>query len=105
MPRGNEKDKLLLFLGDNWLRIVGLDWNGFYPIAIKRGITDKNKFPTIINNLQQAKDLVCTSNDAIPPKFELSKLFAWEIKDGDIYNVSENARKIIISEKGCNFQR
>lgn len=103
VPIGDEKDKILLFLGNNWVRIVGLDWNGFYPIAHRRGIINTNDFPTIVNDIPKTKDAVCIKTNSVSPKFKLSNLYAWEIQDDSIYNVSENVRKIISSDKECKF--
>lgn len=103
LPKGGEEKRILLFLGDNWLRIVGLDWNGFFPLAVRRGITDRSKFSTIINSLEQAKSLVCINNKEESSKFKLSALYAWEVQDDKIYNVSENLRNIISTNQGCKF--
>lgn len=102
-PLGNEKDNLILFLGKNQLSIFGLEWNGFYPLAVKRGITDKKELPTIVNNLSDAEKIVCINDDALPPKFRLSNVYAWEVQNDNIYNISEDVRKFISSDEKCKF--
>lgn len=102
-PMGNEKDNLIIFLGENQLKIFGLEWNGFYPLAIKRGITDKKELPTIANSLSEVEGVVCINNDVLPPKFRLSNIYAWKVQNDNIYNISEDVRKFISSDEKCKF--
>lgn len=99
LPRGEERDKTLVFLGNNEVKIVGLDWNGFYPLAIRRGITDKKEFPIIINNLADIKKSIC-GDESLSLETKLSRLYAWEVQNRTIYNISENVRLLI--GKDCN---
>lgn len=102
LPKGNEKEYLILFLGNNALKIFGLEWNGFYPIALRRGITDKKEFPTIVNNLIDAKNLLCTDGSPSSEP-QLSKLYAWEVENnGMIYNVTEDVKLLISKECKLN---
>jgi len=99
LPRGNEKTTYLLFLGDNQIRLFGLEWNGFYPLALRRGITDKKEFPTIINNLADAKKRLCAN----PLGSNLPGLYAWEVQDnGMLYNVTEDVKLLIMKECKIN---
>lgn len=102
LPLGKEKDDLLLFLGNNALRIFGIEWNGFYPVALTRGITDMNEFPTLVYDLQTAKDYICPTKES-SLKFKLSNLYAWEVQNDNIVNVSEDVRKFISFDKECKF--
>lgn len=98
LPRGDEKNDLLLFLGYDWFKIVELDWNGFYPLAIKRNITKEEEFPTIVSTVQRAKDLICSDN----PKFKLSKLYAWEFQNNQLFNVTDKVKQVINTDKECH---
>lgn len=102
VPKGDEKNKLFFFTGDHWIR-VALEWSGFYPIALRRGITQRSEFSTVTNSLDQVKDLICAKDEEAFPKFKLSNLYGWDVGSGDIYNVSKEVRLIISSEKDCKF--
>lgn len=102
LPKGDEKSKILLFTGDHWIRIA-LDWNDFYPLALKRGIIRKSEFSEVTNDLNRVKELVCARDENTPPKFRLSNLYGWDVGSGDIYNVSKQLRSIISNDKECQF--
>ena len=102
LPKGDEKNKILVFTGDHWVRIA-LDWNDFYPLALKRGITRKSEFSTVTNDLDRVKELICAPDENTPPKFRLPNLYAWDVGSGDIYNVSKQLRSVISSDKECRF--
>lgn len=100
LPKGNEKTELLLLLGNDWLKVMELDWNGFYPLAVKRNIQKTDDFPTIISSVEQAKNMLCSAN----PKFKLARFYAWEFQNNLLYNVTDKARQIIHTDKECqNF--
>lgn len=102
LPRGNEKTAYLLFLGDNQIRLFGLEWNGFYPLAIRRGITDKKEFPKVLNNLSDAKKLLCV-DETLPSESKLSSLYAWGVQNnGMIYNVTTDVKLLISKECKLN---
>lgn len=91
LPKGDEKADLLLFLGDGWLKVMELDWNGLYPLAVKRNIQKTEDFPTVVSSLKQAKEMICSAN----PKFRLSRFYAWEFQNNQLYNVTDKARQAI----------
>ncbi len=93
-PKGSEQRSLYVFLGNSWLRIVGLGWNGFFPLALQRGIINIKEFPAIVNNLQLAKEDICPL-DKSTPKYSLADMYAWEVDEQSIYNVTEQARKLV----------
>lgn len=99
LPKGDEKNDLLLFLGYDWFKTVELDWNGFYPLAIKRNITKEKEFPTIVSSVQQVKDLICSDH----PKFRLSKFYAWEFQNNQLYNITDQVRQVINTDKKCRY--
>ena len=97
LPKGDEKTDLLLFLGSDWLKIIELDWNGFYPLAVKRNIKKTDDFPTIISSIEQAKNMLCSTN----PKFKLTRFYSWEFRNNLLYNVTDKVRQIIRTDKEC----
>lgn len=110
LPKGDEKNKLIIFLGNDPIKIFAIEWNGFYPLAVRRNITEKNDFPTIANNLEYVKKLVCKQQDKAVPDFLLSNLYAWTTlyqnkltSDPPIINVSDQIRSFIKSDSGCDY--
>lgn len=109
LPTGNEKNKLMLFIGNDPIKIFGIEWNGFYPLATKRKIFQKNDFPTIANNLEQVKKLVCKQKGKEFPDFMLSNLYAWATVpqsttfESPITNVSEQVKSLIKSDSECQY--
>lgn len=97
LPKGDEKNDLLLFLGYDWFKIVELDWNGFYPLAVKRNIQKTEDFPTIVSTIEQVKDLICSEH----PKFKLSRLYAWEFRNNQLYNITDEVKEVISTDKKC----
>lgn len=99
LPKGDEKTDLLLFLGNDWLKVIELDWNGFYPLAVKRNIQKTGDFPTIVSSIEQAKTMLCSAS----PKFKLARFYVWEFQNNQLYNVTDKAKQVISSDKECRF--
>lgn len=93
LPKGNEENRILMVLGDYKAKVAGFEWNGFYPLALRRNITNQHEFSTIVNNLEEAKVLLCNHNDS--SKFRISDLYSWQMQNNNIYNVSKEVRKIL----------
>lgn len=116
VPLGNLKNSIFVYLGDSWLKIVGLDWNGAFPLAVRRGITDTNDFPVVTSDVKLIEKLICGKTDmqsvgvgvgmeiSLKNKhFSLENLYAWKINDntGELQNVSDQIRKILSDNINC----
>lgn len=97
LPRGDEENKILMVIGDYKIKVFGFEWNGFYPLALRRGIKNQKEFSTIATNLEDAKKIVC-NQDSIS-KFKISELYSWQIQNSTIHNISEEIRLIV--KKDC----
>lgn len=97
LPSENEENKILMVIGDYKIKVFGFEWNGFYPLALRRGIKNQKEFSTIATNLEDAKKLVC-NQDSIS-KFKISELYSWQIQNSTIHNISEEIRLIV--KKDC----
>lgn len=97
LPMGEEKSDLLLFLGYDWFKIIELDWNGFYPLAVKRNIQKKENFATIVSTVEEAKGMLCSN----PPKFRLSKFYAWGFQNNQLYNITDQVKQIISKDENA----
>lgn len=97
LPKGEERNKILMVLGDYDMKVAGFEWNGFYPIALKRGITNQQQFSTIVNNLEDAKKLLCNRN--MISKYKISEFYSWKVQNNTIENISEEVRLVL--RKDC----
>lgn len=100
VPKGSEKDSIFVFLGNNPLKIFGLEWNGVYPFTLKRGIYNRADFPLVMSDIKSIVSKLCTDKD----NYSLSKTYAWDVSSGDIINVSEQFREVILQNATCNLE-
>lgn len=115
VAKGKERESIFVFLGDNDLRLFALDWNGAFPFALKRKITDLDGFPVVTNSIDVINKLLCGETDTISisagvgspinvkgKKFLLENLYAWVTVNGDLQDVSEEIRGQVQKQLRCN---
>lgn len=99
VPHGFEKNDIFIFLGNNWLKILGLDWNGAFPFALKREIKNPDDFPLIISDIKSVTSKLCTDKN----NYSLSNTFAWDVSGGSLVNVSKQIREEILQNAICDL--
>ena len=99
VPYGFEKNSIFVYLGSNWLKVLGLDWNGVFPFALKRGIKSPNDFPLILSDINSIVSKLCTDKN----RYSLSNTYAWDISSGNLVNVSKQYREYIMQNAKCDL--
>lgn len=78
-----------------------LDWKDTIPFAVKRGIIKKEEFPIMTSDKQLIARLICERDVSRHSPFgdiiqkeqiPLSHVHAWELKNGELENRSEQER-------------
>lgn len=105
VAKGKEGESILIFLGNNNLRLFALDWNGVFPFLLKRGISKLDDIPVVTNDIDTINKLLCGETDNLSinagvgsplnvkgKKFLLENLYAWTTMNGDLQNASEEVR-------------
>lgn len=110
VPQG-EKISIFMFSGTNFTQRTSLlDWKETMPFAVKRGIIKKEEYPIMTNDKNLIAKLVCETNvsrhtpvgDFIQQEpIPLSHVHAWELKNGELENRSEQEREGIKKIAKC----
>lgn len=110
VPPG-EKNSIFMFSGvDSNLRSRLLDWNDTMPFVAKRGLVISYEYPFFTNDKFLIAKLICEKNtirhgplgDIIQKEsIPLSKVHAWELKNGELENRSEQERNGIKAIAKC----
>lgn len=101
VPRG-EIGSVFMYSGTNFSRRTSLlDWKDTIPFAVKRGIVKKEEFPIMTNDKRLIARLICERDVSRHSPFgdiiqkeqiPLSHVHAWELKNGELENRSEQER-------------
>ena len=101
VPKG-EISSVFMYSGENYLhREYLLDYMDTIPFAIKRGILKKEEFPIMTSDKQLIARLICEKNVSRHSPFgdiiqkeqiPLSHVHAWELKNGELENRSDQER-------------
>lgn len=115
VAKGKEGESILIFLGNDNLRLFALDWNGAFPFLLKRGITKVHDIPVVTNDIETINKLLCGETDNLSlnsgtgsqlnvkdKKFLLENLYAWITVSGDLQNVSEEVRGQVQKQLRCH---
>ncbi|MCL5795173.1 MAG: hypothetical protein M1338_02350, partial [Patescibacteria group bacterium] len=104
----DEKNSIFMYTGADYsLRTRLLDWQDSIPFAIKRGITKKEDYPIVTNDKNLIAKLICERNILRHSPFgdlmqkepiPLSHVHAWELKNGELVDRSEEERRGITAK-------
>lgn len=109
VPKG-EKNSIFIYLGEDQLRLVALDWSGSIPFGLRRNFHYPDEFPITTTDKEIILKLLCGQETLRPSaigwthqqtKIPLSNLHAWELNNGVLKNVSQNLRQIFSQETKC----
>lgn len=111
VPKG-EKASVFMFMGDDSsLRAKLLDWNDTIPFSVRRDLIKEEEYPFLTNDKDLIAKLVCEKNvakrfpvigDVIQEEpIPLNYFHAWELKNGELINRSEEERNQIRRKAKC----
>ncbi len=110
VPKG-EIGSVFMYSGTDFsLRASLLDWQNTIPFALNRGIIKKEEFPIMTSDKQLIARLICERNVLRPSPFgdliqkepiPLSHVHAWELKNGELENRSDQERDGIKHIASC----
>lgn len=111
VPQG-EKTSIFMYSGeDSTQRSKILDWMDTIPFAVKRGILKKEEYPIMTSDKDLIARLICEKNiSRHSPFFEdivqkepipLSHIHAWELKNGELVERSEEERGSVKAKAKC----
>lgn len=110
VPKG-EIGSVFIYTGTNFTeRTSLLDWKDTMPFAVRREITKKEDFPIMTSDKKLIARLICEKNilrhspfgDLIQKEpIPLSHVHAWELKNGELENRSEQEREGIKAIAEC----
>lgn len=99
----NQKDLIFMYLGGDYIRGAIMDWSASLPFGVRRGIAEIDDFPIPTADTKLILDLLCKDNVMRPSvskwslqkkRIPLSHLYAWDVTNGKITNVSLIQREI-----------
>lgn len=106
-----EKVSIFMYSGTNFTQRTSLlDWLDTIPFAVRRGITKKEEFPIMTTDKNLIARLICEKGvlrhspfgDLIQKEpIPLSHVHAWELKNGELENRSDQERDGIKRIAGC----
>lgn len=99
VPLGFEKNSIFIYQGNNWLKIIGLEWNGVYPFVLKRGIINPDDFPLILNDINSIISKLCLDKD----RYSLANVYAWDVSSGKLENTTNQFRETISRDATCDL--
>lgn len=115
VAEGKEGESVFVFLGNNNLQLFALDWNGAFPFALKRGLTNLDSFPVVANDINIINQLLCGETDKLSitagvaspinvngKKFSLENLYAWTTTTNGLQDISEAVRVQVQKQLRCN---